>query len=120
MKLDTNKLYVVYEPLEHSEMADVFDGRPDSLEGLLRQAKSGLTGDMIHSIYTTEEEARRTATHLMRGRSYAVFTSDVKAANKYRVDKSPQVYATREEAEQALKRFLKKGWKRSELKIMKY
>ena len=101
-------------------MADIFDDRPESLEGLLRQAKGGLTADMIHSIYTTEEEAQRAATHLMRGRGYAIFTSDVKAADKYRVDKTPQVYLTRKEAEQALERFIKKGWKRSELKIMKY
>lgn len=120
MKLDINKLYVVYQPLEHSEMADVFSGHPNSLEGLFRQVKGGLTGDMIHSVYTTEAEARRTATHLMRGRGYAIFTSDVKAADKYRVDKVPQVYATRAEAERALKSYLRKGWKRSELKIMKY
>ena len=59
MKLDINRLYVVYKPSEHSEMLDVFDGQPVSLEGLFSQVRGGLTIDMVHAIYTTKNGAKR-------------------------------------------------------------
>ena len=61
MKIDINKLYVVHKPTEHSEKADVFGGRPYSLEDLFSQVRGGLMADMVHGIYTTEEEAEKEA-----------------------------------------------------------
>jgi len=135
MKLDLDKLYVVYKPTKHSEKADVFDGRPDTLAGLFRQVLGGLKIEQVHAIYTTPAEAEKEANHLMRkppgkkvksappikrGQGYAIFGSEVKPSDKYRVQSKPKVYRTKKEAETALKQMLKKGWKRSELKILKY
>jgi len=134
MKLDLNKFYVVYKPTKNSERADVFDGRPDALAGLFRQVLGGLTSDKVHAIYTTAAEADKTADKLLKrkrksmkkakaiklGEGYAIFGSEVKARDKYRVQSKPKVYRTKKEAESALKQMLKKGWKRSDLKILKY
>ena len=134
MKLDLNKFYVVYKPTKYSERVDVFDGRPDSLAGLFRQVLGGLTIDRVHAIYTTAAEADKAADKLLkrkrkltkkakpvkRGEGYAIFGSEVKASDKYRVQSKPKVYRTKKAAEAALKQMLKKGWKRSELKILKY
>jgi hypothetical protein len=135
MKIDLEKLYVVYTPTKHSEKADVFDGRPDSLAGLFRQVLGGLKIEQVHAIYTTPAEAEKEANLLMRklpgkkvkspppikrGQGYAIFGSEVNASDKYRVQSKPKVYRTKKEAESALKQMLKKGWKRSDLKILKY
>lgn len=61
MKIDLNKLYVVYKPTEHSEMVDVFENRPNSLEDLFSQVRGGLTFDKVHAIYTTKDGAKREA-----------------------------------------------------------
>ena len=135
MKLNLNKLYVVYRPTKYSEKVDVFDGRPDSLGGLFRQVMGGLKTEQVHAIYTTPAEAEKEANRLIkkpvkkkgraittikRGQGYAIFGSEVKAEDEYRVQSKPKVYRTKKEAETALKQMLKKGWKRSELKILKY
>lgn len=135
MKIDLDKLYVVYQPTRHSEKADVFDGRPDTLAGLFRQVLDGLKIEQVHAIYTTPAEAEKEANHLLKkpakkkrkptapikkGQGYAIFGSIVKASDKYRVQSKPKVYHTKKEAESALKQMLRKGWKRSELKILKY
>ncbi|MEM1405445.1 MAG: hypothetical protein AAGG59_01620 [Bacteroidota bacterium] len=134
MKLNLNKLYVVYKPTKYSEKADVFDGRPDTLAGLFRQVLGGLKESQVHAIYTTAAEAdkeanellskrsksRKTSKPIKRGEGYAIFTKDVPAKDRYHVHSKPKVYATRKEAEQALAEALKQGWKKSELKILKY
>ncbi|HNP17019.1 MAG: hypothetical protein RIG62_13920 [Cyclobacteriaceae bacterium] len=135
MKLDLNKLYVVYKPTPHSEKADVFDGRPDSLAGLFRQVQGGLKIEQVHTIYTTPAEAEKEAIRLLKkpkkkrrklttpikkGQGYAIFDSEVKASDKYRVHSKPKVYRTKKEAKTALRQMLKKGWKQSDLKILKY
>ena len=134
MKLNLNKLYVVYKPTKYSEKADVFDGRPDTLAGLFRQVLGGLKESQVHAIYTTAAEADKEANELLskrsnsqktskqikRGEGYAIFTKDVPAKDRYHVQSKPKVYATRKEAEQALAEALKQGWKKSELKILKY
>lgn len=134
MKLNLNKLYVVYRPTKYSESADVFDGRSDTLAGLFRQVLGGLKIEQVHAIYTTPAEAekeakrllnkskkkRRKLTPIKQGQGYAIFGSEVKASDKYRVQSKPKVYRTKKEAETALGQMLKKGWKRSELKILKY
>lgn len=135
MKIDLDKLYVVYKPSRHSEKADVFDGRPDSLAGLFRQVLGGLKIEQVHAIFTTPAEAEKEANLLLkkssrkkgkatppikRGQGYAIFESEVKASDKYRMQSKPKVYRTKKEAETALRQMLKKGWKRSELKILKY
>lgn len=51
---------------------------------------------------------------------YAIFQSDVKAADKYKVTSQPKIYKTKEAAKKGLEALLKKGWTRSELKILKY
>ena len=134
MKLNLNKLYVVYKPTEYSEKVDVFDGRPDTLAGMFRQVLGGLKESQVHAIYTTAAEADKEANELLskrskphkksklikRGEGYAIFTKDVPAKDRYHVQSKPKVYATRKEAEQALAAALKQGWKKSELKILKY
>lgn len=139
MKIDTNKLYVVYQPTKYSERVDVFTGRPDTLAGLFRQVLGGLRAEQIHGIYTTAKEAERKANDLLkksskptkkakrvttqpikRGEGYAIFSSEVKARDKYRTRSKPKVYRTQKEVETALKAMLRKGWKRSDLKILKY
>ena len=134
MKLNLNKLYVVYKPTKYSEKVDVFDGRPDTLAGLFRQVLGGLKESQVHAIYTTAAEADKEANELLskrsmphkkskpikRGEGYAIFTKDVPAKDRYQVQSKPKVYATRKEAEQALAAALKQGWKKSELKILKY
>ncbi|GAA5030780.1 hypothetical protein GCM10011506_22120 [Marivirga lumbricoides] len=135
MKIDLDKLYVVYQPTRHSEKADVFDGRPDTLAGLFRQVLGGLKIEQVHAIYTTPLEAEKEANLILkkssrkkekaapsikRGQGYAIFGSEVKSADKYRVQSKPKVYRTKKEAETALKQMLKKGWKRTELKILRY
>ena len=134
MKLNLNKLYVVYKPTKYSEKADVFDGHPDTLAGLFRQVLGGLKESQVHAIYTTAAEADKEANELLskrskshkkskqikRGEGYAIFTKDVPARDRYNVQSKPKVYTTRKEAEQALAAALKQGWKKSELKILKY
>ena len=66
MKINLNKLYVVYEPAKHSERADIFDGRPDRLQGLYNQFFGGLTVEMIHGIYTSQAEAEEAAQKIFR------------------------------------------------------
>lgn len=69
MKIDLNKLYVVYKPTKSSEMVDVFDGRPDSLEGLFNQVRGGLTFDMVHAIYTSKDGAKKEAEKIFADRA---------------------------------------------------
>jgi len=113
MKLNVNKLYVVYKPTKYSEKVDVFDGRPDTLAGLFRQVLGGLEESQVHAIYTTAAEAEKVANELLkkrrkpskksklikRGEGYAIFTKDVRAEDRYNVQSKPKVYATRKEAE---------------------
>jgi hypothetical protein len=135
MKIDLDKLYVIYKPTRHSEKADVFDGRPDTLAGLFRQVLGGLKIEQVHAIYTTPAEAEKEANHLQKkpakkkrkptapikkGQGYAIFGSEVKSSDKYRVQSKPKVYRNKKEAETVLRQMLKKGWKRSDLKILKY
>lgn len=139
MKLNLNKLFVVYKPTKHSENVDVFDGRPDTLAGLFRQVLGSLKIEQVHSIYTTQTEAQKEAERILptrvkkakrknpkpskspgRGNGYAIFGNEVKAEDKYRVQSKPKVYPTKAQAEKELARMIKKGWKRPELKILKY
>lgn len=136
MKLDLRKLFVVYKPTKHSVQVDVFDGRPDSLAGLFRQVKGGLTIEGVHAIYTTKSEAQKESERVLKrsrkfykglsggiekGEGYALFMSYVPASDKYKVHSKPKVYKTRKEAEKALNEAVRKqGFKRSELKILKY
>lgn len=134
MKLNLNKLFVVYKPTKYSEKEDVFDGHPDTLAGLFRQVLGGLKIEQVHAIYTTPMEAKKEGNRLLqkpkkkrdfakpikRGQGYAIFGSEVKAEDKYNVQSKPKVYTTKSLAEKALNLMLKNGWKRSELKILKY
>ena len=51
---------------------------------------------------------------------YAIFLSHVKAKDKYKVTSPPKVYKTKAQAMQELGKLIQKGWKKSELKILKY
>ena len=51
---------------------------------------------------------------------YAIFTSDIKAKDKYKVTSPPRVYKTKARALEELGKLIQKGWKKSELKILKY
>lgn len=58
MKINPNKLYIVYEPHVDS---DIFDGSATTLEELFKMIHGGLTTDMIHGIYTKKSEAEKAA-----------------------------------------------------------
>lgn len=55
------EFYVVYKPTKDSVMADVFSGRPTTLEDLINKAKGGLTSNMVSAIFTDSEEAQEYA-----------------------------------------------------------
>ncbi|GAA5036662.1 hypothetical protein GCM10011506_29980 [Marivirga lumbricoides] len=134
MKLDLNKLYIVYIPTKNAEKEDVFDGHPDTLEGLFNQVRGGLKIENIHAIYSTSAEAEKESAKLLikrmnkvrqtssvkKGSGFAIFGAEVKASDKYKVQSKPKVYITKKAAMIALDKMLKKGWKRSELKILRY
>lgn len=134
MKLNLNKLYVVYQPTQYSERVDVFNSRPDTMAGLFRQVLGGLTIQQVHGIYTTAAEAEKVADRLLKsprkfkrkakpikkGEGYAIFGAEVRAEDKYQVQSKPKVYRTRKEAERALASMVKRGHKKSELKILTY
>ena len=138
MKINLTKLYIVYKLTRKFPKAeDVFDGKPYTLKGLIDQARKGggLRIHQVHGIYTTKSEAEKEANQILkesakgkkhkiinlpRGQGYAIFLSYVKAGDKYRIPSKPKVYKTRALAEKALKKELGKGWKKSELKILKY
>ena len=93
--------------------------------------------NQVHGIYTAKPEAEKEAHSLLqkpkkkegkpkktksikRGEGYAIFGSEVKVVDKYRVQSKPKVYPTKAQAEKELSKMVKNGWKRSELKILRY
>ena len=130
MKINLNKLYIVHKPTEYSAKVDVFDGKPDTLASLFRQILGGLRITQVHAIYTTKREAQKEADRILsawtkktkrklRGEGWAIFDRLVIAKHKYEAP-TPQVFATKAEAEKALTDAVKKGWKRSRFKILRY
>lgn len=61
MKIPIYKLFVVFKPTEHSEMADVFDGEAMSIDDIGRQYKGGLQDGRIHAIFDDKREAEKEA-----------------------------------------------------------
>lgn len=130
MKINLNKLYIVQKPTEYSTKVDVFDGKPDTLASLFRQILGGLRITQVHAIYTTKREAQKEADRILsawtkktkrklRGEGWAIFDRLVIAKHKYEAP-TPQVFSTKAEAEKALTDAVKKGWKRSRFKILRY
>ncbi|MCB9448669.1 MAG: hypothetical protein H6585_10030 [Flavobacteriales bacterium] len=66
MRLNLNKLYIVYTPTRLSEKVDVFDDRPTTIKSLINQARGGLTPAGIHAVFTTKPEAVKEAGKLFR------------------------------------------------------
>jgi len=56
--MQADKFFVVYKPTKYSDKADVFDGKPTTLQGLYNQFKGGLKPDMIYAIFTNKQEAQ--------------------------------------------------------------
>ncbi|KAA1244537.1 hypothetical protein [Aquimarina sp. RZ0] len=135
MKINLNKLYIVYKPTKYSERVDVFSGRSNNISGLRNQFRGGLEPKEIHGIYTTLSEANRVTDTLLKGKvrkkstkrkkkstsGYALFSDAVMAKDKYRVTTPPKViYPTRKAAQKEVDKIRKKTGRNPEIKIMTY
>jgi len=63
MKIDKNRIHVVYTPTPISELGDIYTGAA-SIENLYLQFKGGLEPERIHAMYSTKEEAEKEAKRL--------------------------------------------------------
>ncbi|UZO81384.1 hypothetical protein NBT05_02665 [Aquimarina sp. ERC-38] len=66
MKINLNKLYIVYNPGIQSGKADVFNGKPTDITGLRYQFYRGLVADQVYGIYTTKASAQKAADRLRK------------------------------------------------------
>ncbi len=66
MKLNLEKLYIVYKPDIHSEKVDVFDGRPIDIFRLRSEFFGGLEADHVYGMYTSKAAAQKAADHLWK------------------------------------------------------
>ena len=135
MKINLNKLYVVYTREKHSERMDVFDGRFTDIYGLQRQFLGGLQPKQIHGIYTTKTEAikatdvvfknngkkRKAKTKKKPLKGYALFSDAVLARDKYKVTTPPkEIYPSRKAAQKAVNAIKKRTGRNPGIKIMTY
>ena len=135
MKLNLNKLYIVYKPTKYSERVDIFNGRPNDISGLRNQFRGGLNPKEIQGIYTTLSEANKATDKLLKGKTrkkstkrkkktiggYALFSDDVLAKDKYRVTTPPKViYPTRKAAQKEVDKIRKRTGRNPGIKIMTY
>ena len=135
MKLNLNKLYVVYKPTKYSERSDIFSGKPNDINGLRNQFRGGLNPKEIQGIYTTLSEANRITDKLFKRRrqkkrtrkktkphhGYALFSDVVMAKDKYKVTTPPKlIYPTRKDAQREVDRIRKRTGRDPGIKIMTY
>lgn len=135
MKLNLNKLYIVFKPTKYSERVDVFSGRPTNVQGLRNQFVGGLKPDEIQGIYTKLSEAKKVTHKLIKSRisrkvakkkkkstsGFALFSNAVMAKDKYRVTTPPKtIYSTRKAAQREVDKIRKRSGRSPGIKIMSY
>lgn len=65
MKVNPNKMYLVYTPFYRSRK-DIFHGKATTMQELKNKFRRGLDADVIHSIYSTKKEANEAADKLFK------------------------------------------------------
>ena len=65
MKVNPNKMYLVYTPFYRSRKG-IFDGKPTTMQELKNKFKRGMDADVIDSIYSTKKEANEAAEKLFK------------------------------------------------------
>ncbi|MFL0148003.1 hypothetical protein V2598_06685 [Tenacibaculum maritimum] len=65
MKVNPNKMYLVYTPF-HNSRKGIFSEKPTTMQELKNKFRRGLDADVIHSIYSTKKEANEAANKLFK------------------------------------------------------
>ena len=65
MKVNPNKMYIVYTPFYRSRKG-IFDGKPITMQELKNKFRRGMDADVIDSIYSTKKEANEAADKLFK------------------------------------------------------
>ncbi|WP_179367684.1 hypothetical protein [Winogradskyella forsetii] len=65
MKVNPNKMYLVYTPFYRSRKG-IFDGKPTTMKELKNKFKRGMDAEVIDSIYSTKKEANEAADKLFK------------------------------------------------------
>ena len=82
MKLNPDKFYVVYKPTPDSEMADIFSGRPNDMNGIRLQFRGGMKPEQVFGLYDSKTDAQKDANMLWKKHkkldkttTYGIYTS---------------------------------------------
>jgi hypothetical protein len=65
MKVNPNKMYLVYTPFYRSRKG-IFDGKPTTMQELKNKFRRGMDAEVIDSIYSTKKEANEAADKLFK------------------------------------------------------
>lgn len=65
MKVNPNKMYIVYTPLYRTRKS-IFDGQPTTMQELKNKFRRGMDAEVIDSIYSTKKEANEAADKLFK------------------------------------------------------
>ena len=137
MKLDVNKLFIVFKITPYSSAKDVFSGDSITIQQFATKLKRGLDPNRIEGLYPSKRTAQIVANKLLKKRSntpknkvprkkkvtkgFALFSDSVMAKDKYRINTPPTIiYATKKQAVAAIQRWEKEHANKSNFKIMTY
>ena len=65
MKVNPNKMYIVYSPLYNTRKG-IFSGSPTTMQELKNKFRRGMDAGVIDSIYSTRKEANEAADKLFK------------------------------------------------------
>ncbi|GER59621.1 hypothetical protein ULMA_17290 [Patiriisocius marinus] len=65
MKVNPNKMYIVYTPLYRTRKS-IFDGQSTTMQELKNKFRRGMDADVIDGIYSTKKEANEAADKLFK------------------------------------------------------
>lgn len=65
MKVNPNKMYIVYTPFYRTRKS-IFDGQPTTMQELKNKFRRGMDAEVIDSIYSTKKEANEAADKLFK------------------------------------------------------
>lgn len=65
MKVNPNKMYVVYSPFYNTRKG-IFSGKPTTMQELKNKFRRGMDAQMIVAIYSTKKEANAAADTLFK------------------------------------------------------
>ncbi len=137
MKLDLEKLYIVFKTTPYSSEKDIFSGSPITLKQFATKLKRGLDPNMVAGIFPSKRSAQLVANKYRKKvksssvkqrvkakkiiKGYAIFTSEVMARDKYKINTPPtEIFATKKGALAEIKRWEKRYKKKSDFKIFTY